>query len=474
MLTIKIAFIGFGNVARRLVELLLERQTEIAQQYNVRFVCTAIATARYGAVVCDNAMPVATARDLAVIESPPLLERGAVGLASSVDPSATTAIVKDGATESHLPVGVVRDLSIDKDMATDVVMPAAMLIATSGSIGMDLVDSRADSIDVATNVSLDAGLNSAMPRDLAGSSSIATTIAQDIGIDIATALLLVRSGQNLAGLKGVKVVDNSFAAIEASQADIIIETTTLNAESGEPALSHIKLALTRHCHVVTANKGPLAFAAQQLQDLAQAVGRQLRYESTVMDGTPIFNLVKRTLPLVTVNGFRGIVNSTTNFILTAMEQGQEYLTALKEAQQRGIAEADASLDVDGWDAAVKAVVLANCLMDAQLTPQMVVRTGISHLTATELQAANATGHKIRLVMEVSRAQGQIVATVKPVALTANDLLYQVDAFSNALTLETDLMGTLTIFEQNPDLTQTAYGVLSDMISIIPHLMPSKS
>jgi homoserine dehydrogenase len=132
---------------------------------------------------------------------------------------------------------------------------------------------------------------------------------------------------------------------------IVIETTTLDIARGEPAIGHIRAALAGGAHVITANKGPVAFAYGALARAAQRADRRFLFEGAVMDGVPIFNLVRDTLPAVGLLGFRGVVNSTTNFILTAMEEGQRFEEALAEMQARGVAEADASLDVDGWDAA---------------------------------------------------------------------------------------------------------------------------
>ena len=127
---------------------------------------------------------------------------------------------------------------------------------------------------------------------------------------------------------------------------VVVETTTLDIDDGEPATSHIRAALAGGAHVITANKGPVAFAYRALARAAERADRRFLFEGTVMDGVPIFNLVRETLPALTILGFRGVVNSTTNFILTAMEQGQRFEEALAEMQARGIAEAEPSLDVE--------------------------------------------------------------------------------------------------------------------------------
>ena len=168
---------------------------------------------------------------------------------------------------------------------------------------------------------------------------------------------------------------------------VLVETTTLAIADGQPAIRHIEAAIDAGCHAVTANKGPVAFAYRRLRDRAAAAGVSFLFEGAVMDGVPVFNLVRETMPAVTVRGFRGVVNSTTNHILTALENGDAFAPALARMQAEGIAEADASLDVDGWDAAAKTAALANVLMDADLTPHLVDRTGIGPESAAQAQEA---------------------------------------------------------------------------------------
>src|SRR5581483_5414597 len=158
---------------------------------------------------------------------------------------------------------------------------------------------------------------------------------------------------------------------------VVIETTTLDVRRGEPAIEHVRTALASGAHVVTANKGPVAFAYAALADEARSAGRRFLFEGAVMDGIPIFNLARETLPAVQIVGFRGVVNTTTNFILTAMEGGETFDAALEAMRAAGIAEADASLDTDGWDAAAKTAALANVLLGARLTPHDVEREGIT-------------------------------------------------------------------------------------------------
>jgi homoserine dehydrogenase len=184
-----------------------------------------------------------------------------------------------------------------------------------------------------------------------------------------------------------------------------------------------------------------------------------------MDGIPVFNLVRETLPVVRVIGFRGVVNSTTNYILTAMERGQPFDEALADMQARGVAEADASLDVDGWDAAAKTAALANVLLDAALTPQIVDRQGISAETGRRAMDARAAGRRLKLVASAGRQGRRITARVAPEELPADDLLAGLDGQQNAIILQTDLLGEIAVVQRGGSLTETAYALLSDLVTI---------
>jgi homoserine dehydrogenase len=246
---------------------------------------------------------------------------------------------------------------------------------------------------------------------------------------------------------------------------VVIETTPLDIARGEPAISHIRAALAGGAHVVTANKGPVAFAYRTLAAAADRAGRQFRFEGAVMDGVPVFNLVRETLPAVHVLGFRGVVNSTTNYMLTEMERGQAFDAALADMQARGVAEADASLDVDGWDAAAKAAALANVLFDARITPLAVDRQGITPATGRLAIEARAKGRRVKLVASGARDGRRILVRVAPEELPADDLLAGLEGQQNALILRTDLLEEIAVVQRSGSLTQTAYALLSDLLSI---------
>lgn len=255
---------------------------------------------------------------------------------------------------------------------------------------------------------------------------------------------------------------------------VLIESTTLDIAAGQPAIDHVRAALQAGCHVVTANKGPAAFAYEELSAVAAVRGRSFLFEGAVMDGVPIFNLVRETLPAVDIVGFRGVVNSTTNHILSALEDGESFDAALERMQSLGIAEADPSLDVDGWDAAAKTAALANVLMRARMTPQAVDREGIGPATARQAMAAKARGARVRLVASARTTAEGVMTSVRPVELPEADLLAGLRGMANALVLQTDLLGEIAICQLGGSLTQTAYALLSDLVTIRRRQPPAPS
>ncbi len=259
--------------------------------------------------------------------------------------------------------------------------------------------------------------------------------------------------------------------IEGSDANVLLELTTLSILDGQPAISHIETALLKGMHVITANKGPIAWDYSRLKKLAEAQNRLLLHETVVMDGTPVFNLVNETLPGCQVLSFKGILNSTTNFILEELENGSSYDETIKEAQRRGFAEADPSLDVDGWDAAAKTSALLNTLMNGQITPPDIERTGITHITPEEIKKARDQGFKIKLLCEGWFENGHVMGRVHPVWIRMNDIFSTIDATTSLLCLQTDLMGEICVVERHPEIEQTAYGIFSDLLTLLKKKYP---
>jgi homoserine dehydrogenase len=290
-------------------------------------------------------------------------------------------------------------------------------------------------------------------------------VADSAGLDLAIlaeseVITLAAFSSDLRGSRDVR------EWLRAAKADVLFEATSLNVESGQPAVDHIQAALQHGAHAITANKGPIVYGYDELRQLAVRQGKRFLFESTVMDGVPIFSLFRDNLPAVHLRGFHGILNSTTNVILAAMEEGLSLEAALKRAQEIGVAEADASHDIDGWDAAVKVVALVTVLMGERLALREVRREGIGKLTGEQVRAARGAGTPYKLVCRARRSQQGITASVGPEQVSLSDPLARVAGTSSIVYFETDIFPGLCILEDNPGLYATAYGMLADFIRAV--------
>ncbi len=260
--------------------------------------------------------------------------------------------------------------------------------------------------------------------------------------------------------------------LRRSQAEVMIEITTLEPATGEPAISHIRAAFAQGLHVATANKGPISHAYAALRDEATARQLHFRFESTCMDGAPVFNMARHCLPGVRIHGLTGVLNSTSKVVIAAMrDKGLSMEDGIREAQKMGIAEADASYDIDGWDSAAKTAALANVLLDARVTPLDVDRKGIGNLTPEKLEKLKKQGKTVCLVSRAKRnqADGGVKLRVRAEVLPETDMLATVQGSSNLLLLHTDLMGTIGTVSLSPGVEQTAYGLFSDLVDIAQSL-----
>ena len=253
--------------------------------------------------------------------------------------------------------------------------------------------------------------------------------------------------------------------LDDSRAEGAVELTTLNPVTGQPATDHIRAAFARGMHVVTANKGPIAHAYAALRDEAAGRGLLFRFESTVMDGAPVFNQVRNNLPGVEVQGFTGVLNSTSKIVIETMEQGGTFEEGLESARRKGIAEADAGFDVEGWDSAAKTAALANVLMDACTNPQAIPTRGITRLTPERVREIHGSGKTVRIVSRAKRTARGISLRVRAEVLDTTDILALAHGTSNVLLLHTDLMGTIGTVSISPGVEQTAYGVFADLVDV---------
>jgi homoserine dehydrogenase len=285
------------------------------------------------------------------------------------------------------------------------------------------------------------------------------------GLNLNQALALVESGQSLSLITKIPIT-GTLDFVHSVPADVFFENSPVNHENGEPAVTYLRNALERGMHAITANKGPVVHAYRELTGLAQAKSRKFYFESTVMDGAPIFSLFRSALPAAQLTSLRGILNSTTNLILDRMENGETFDDSVKYCQQIGLAETDPSGDVDGWDAAIKVAVLVTVLIGIPFKPQEVDRTGIRGITAKMIAAAKAGGKRWKLVCTAEKDGNVVKGRVSPELVDPSSPLYSVEGSSSFVEFHTDTLSSLSIVEGNPGPETTAYGLLADFINAV--------
>ncbi|HLE60390.1 MAG TPA: homoserine dehydrogenase [Thermoanaerobaculaceae bacterium] len=286
------------------------------------------------------------------------------------------------------------------------------------------------------------------------------------GIDLAKALALAAKGESLAALdRGGKGWD-ALAMAKQAEADVLLEATYTDIKTGEPATSHIRAALERGVHVVTTNKGPLALHYRELAELAAKHKVEFLFEGTVMSGTPVLNLLRETLAGAEIVEMQGILNGTTNYILTRMEEGLSYEDALAKAQELGYAEAVPDADVLGWDALAKVTILANVVFGASLKPTDSPCEGITKITAADIANAKKEGKRYKLIGRVWREGGAVKAAVAPRLVDLSQPLAGVMGATNAVAIKTDALGEVTIVGPGAGKVQTGFSMLTDLLHIV--------
>jgi len=293
------------------------------------------------------------------------------------------------------------------------------------------------------------------------------------GLCLTTVLELLESGKSLEDYdpdccegKMYKGWD-ALETIRRCDADIMAEMTYTDIKTGQPATQHIEEALKKGMHVTTSNKGPAALQYNRLSKLAAENGVKFLIEGTVMSGTPVFDLARECLTGCKITEVKGILNGTTNYILTKMEQeGWSYDDALKKAQELGYAEADPTADVEGYDALAKVVILSNVLLGGNVTPDDVPCEGISKVSLEDVKSAADEGMRYKLIGSTRIEGDKIIASVKPVKLPLSDPLTGVDGANNALTFDTDLMGKITIHGAGAGKIETGYSIFVDILNIL--------
>jgi homoserine dehydrogenase len=287
------------------------------------------------------------------------------------------------------------------------------------------------------------------------------------GLHIPTLLELTAAGRSLQEHPHIRHWQNALEGLQATGADVLAEATGTNLRDAEPGMSHIRTALSQGIHVITANKGPVALAANSLLQLAHQQQVQLRMEATVMAGTPVLSTIREGMAGAQISAIRGILNGTTNYILSAMAAGRDYAEVLAEAQAQGYAEADPTADVEGYDALAKTLILAAVVFGKPLTPEQVARQGITTITRENMQAAMQNDKRIKLIASLRQdtESGKLEARVEPVELPLSDPLARIDGVTNAITVQSDTLAEVTVIGPGAGRLQTGQGLLADLIAI---------
>lgn len=290
-------------------------------------------------------------------------------------------------------------------------------------------------------------------------------LSPDTAIDLENLLSIVNRGGLIEDYPGSSDDLNSLGLIEMSGADVLVEMTNTDLETGQPAVSHCQQALSGGMHVVTSNKGPAAHARKDLWEIANDNDVQFRCEGAVMSGTPILSLANSCLAGAEITAFKGILNGTSNHVLTRMEDGVSFDTGLREAIESGFAEANTNIDLDGWDSASKGVILTNMLMGADLRINDIPREGITKITPENVKDALAEQKRWRLIVEARKEGSDVSLSVSPQLVSFSDPLSTVMGTKNALTFFTDVMGDITIYGRGAGRVETGFAILSDLLWI---------
>ncbi|MCS7233307.1 MAG: homoserine dehydrogenase [Synergistetes bacterium] len=284
------------------------------------------------------------------------------------------------------------------------------------------------------------------------------------GLNLSKVLDLA-SKSEISSYPGVITDLDPLSAITKTNANVVLEATWTDLKTGEPAYTHMREALSAKRHVITTNKGPVLLYLKDLQRLAEINGVEFRFEGVVLSGTPVFNLVRECLPGSEIISFRGILNGTTNYILTKMEEGMSFEEALKEAQRLGYAEADPTMDVEGWDAGAKALILANVVMGATLKLDDICCEGITDIKVEDIKSALSRSRRYKLIAKGYKEGNLVRVAVAPEEVPLSDPLANILGTLNAITFSTDTIGDVTIVGRGAGGREAGYALLSDLISL---------
>ena len=336
-----------------------------------------------------------------------------------------------------------------------------LILVGFGTVGRGVADSLVEALPALKSRGLE-------PRVVAVVDPVVGSVAHAEGLDLERLVALADAGEPLSKHPGTEALSGVDDAIASAGGDVLVELTPTDLQTGQPGLGHVRAAIAAGLHVITTNKGPIALAYRELAEAALAGGVELRFEGTVMSGTPVLNVCESGLAGAGIEGIRGVVNGTCNFILSQMEEGFGFDDALAEAQSLGYAEADPSGDVDGWDAAAKALILANCVLGADLSIEEVHRHGIRDISLVDVEAAAVEGKSWRLVVRVDRADSGWRASVAPEAVDRQDPIGGLTGPGNMLVFDTLALGEVVVAGPGAGRRATGHAVIADLIGLHHH------
>lgn len=289
------------------------------------------------------------------------------------------------------------------------------------------------------------------------------------GISVNAAFEVLQSNRSLDLLSSGPIPTDVHEFLERSKADVMFENTPVDHATGQPAIDHCRMALDFGMHAITANKGTVVHGYRKLTELARGKNKKFLFESTVLGGSPLFSVFRETMPAAELTSFQGILNSTTNIILSRMERGETFGEAVAYCQSIGVAETDPSADVDGWDAAIKVAALVTVLMDTPFTPQQVDREGIREITPEMIEQAKGNGERWKLVCRAEKTEDGVAASVKPEQVPALSPLYGMLDSTTGVAFRTDVLGDYSIIESEREgmvagPIPTAYGLFADFVN----------
>jgi homoserine dehydrogenase len=281
------------------------------------------------------------------------------------------------------------------------------------------------------------------------------------GLDLAKALESKKTVGTLAGLGGsYREGMDGVHAIKEMESEVVVETTPTELKKGEPGLSHVKTAMIKGRHVVCTNKGPLAIAMPALMELAHHNEVVFKFSGTVGGGTPVLDFAKKCLEGGEIRSIRGILNGTSNYILTRMSsEAASMKDALADAQRLGYAEADPTYDIEGLDTACKLVITSNYVLGTALSINDVDIRGITKVSSADIADASSKGETVKLIGSVGSK-----AKVAPERIKLTHPL-NVSGTFNAICFDTHPSGEVTLVGKGAGGPETATSVVRDLIEI---------